>query len=358
MLENIYFISLPPEQEKEIGNFKLDTNIKLPVETESIENWNPEDLTWEMIISAMLKIMAYDPGAENISYYREFIFAVRPNIINELSDSGIIKSKAGDFDLANEIFLAIEGLSPGNDRNALNIAIVQEEKLKHLESDNQIIDDQLELVQNLYSKLLNREEVLNDTYFNAAYFYINIRDFDKAEKCLTAFVDSSDDELKVKKAKELLDSYKGLIKHEDIVNKAYNEIVNENEHKAISILEEFHNENPTVWNSWFLLGWANRRISNFTQGQAALTKALSLNSKESDIYNELAICYLESGDYVNSKATLESALSIDPENLKIISNLGYIELKLGNKDLAKQFFNTVLALDPQDKVAKSYIEQI
>ncbi len=54
--------------------------------------------------------------------------------------------------------------------------------------------------------------------------------------------------------------------------------------------------NPDVWNAWFLLGWANRRISNFVEAELALSKALELNDSEVEIYNELAICNMELGD--------------------------------------------------------------
>lgn len=357
-LNNIYYISMPPEHETKIGDFTIDTSIKLPVETSDIANWDIKNLSWEMIISAMLKIMAYQPDHENIDYFRDFIFAVRPNIIGELSDSGIIKSKNRDFDLANEIFLAIEGLSPGNDRNALNIALLQEEKLNFMEASGDNGEEQQKLVEKLYLNLLDRDAVLSDTYFNAGYFFIKTRNFDKAENCFKSFIFSSDNEEKIDKAKKVLNEYKVLIDNEDIFNKAYSAILDEDEHNAISILESFLDNNPLVWNAWFLLGWAYRRISNFTEAKTALLKALNINSKESEIYNELAICTMESGNYSESRSYLETALTLNPDDLKIISNMGILEMKLGNINSAKKFFETVLVLDQNDPIAKSYLDQL
>lgn len=357
-LDNIYYISMPPEHETIIGDFIIDTSIKLPVETNNIENWNIKDLSWEMIISAMLKILAYQPDHKDIDYFREFIFAVRPNIIGELSDSGIIKSKNRDFELANEIFLAIEGLSPNNDRNALNIALLQEEKLNFMEASGDNCDEQLKLVEKLYLNLLNRDAVLSDTYFNAGYFFIKVRNFDRAENCFKSFILSSDNEEKIEKAKKVLKEYRVLIDNEDFFNKAYSAILDENEHQAITLLETFLNKNPKIWNAWFLLGWAYRRLSSFSEAQNALLKALNINSKEPEIYNELAICTMESGNYSDSRSYLETALNLNPEDLKVVSNMGILELKLGNTDSAKKFFETVLALDPNDPIAKNYIDKL
>lgn len=357
MLNNIYYISLPPEKETKIGEFQIDNSIKLPVETDDFSNWNIEDLSWEMIISAMLKIMAYQPDHKDINYYRDFVFAVKPNIVSELSHSGIIKSKNKDFDLANEIFLAIEGLSPGNDRNALNIVLLQEEKFNFMEHTDPNFTQQQELVENLYLKLLNRDAVLADTYFNAAYFFIKTRDFDRADNCLESYISSSDNIEKIEQAKKLQREYKGLIENGDIFSKAYNDILNENEHSAIKNLEHLLDENKNIWNGWFLLGWAYRRVSNFTEAKLALLKALELNPTNTEIFNELSICHMESGEYNESKIYLEKALSINPDDLKIISNMGVLELKLGNIGTAKKFFETVIALDPDDAIAKSYLEQ-
>lgn len=359
-LDNIYYISLPEETTNKVGDFELDPNIKLPIETNDINSWNPESLTWEMIMSGMLKILAYDTNHKDLTYYRNFIFSVRPNIVNELTDSGIIKSKDKDFNLAEEIFLAILGLKPDDHRNILNLAVLYEEKASSLDTSTykELIEDALKKSEEYYTYLLNQDSVLTDTYFNAGYFYIKIRDYEKAEQCLKSFIEFSDDEIKINNAKELLSSYKGILENEDIFNTAYEAILSENEHKCISIMSDFVAENPDTWNAWFLMGWAYRSISNFSEALSSLEKALECNKNNADIYNELAICHMELGDYGKSQESLEKALSITPEDVKIISNMGIVEIKRGNKEKAKNFFETVLLLSPDDQIAKQYIETL
>jgi hypothetical protein len=60
------------------GDFNLIPEIKLPIEKLGDENWAPTDLSWEMIISAMLKIIAYDHNHQDYAYYRDFVLAAKP----------------------------------------------------------------------------------------------------------------------------------------------------------------------------------------------------------------------------------------------------------------------------------------
>lgn len=359
-LKNIFYINVPESFNLNLESFVLNKKIKLPIETNGLENWKPDQLTWEQIISAMLKIMAYDQEHENINYYRNFIIAVRPNIIEELTDSAIFKSSQKEFNLAKEIFLAIKGLDPQNVRNQLNLAVLLEDEADWSKNrdDTVVYNQLLEESALIYKKLLSEDTVLTDVYFNAGYFFIKIRDFEKAEICLNSFIEYSDDNDKKTKAKQLLIEYKNILGNEDTFNNIYRLILEEKESDAISSLIEFLSTNEQIWNAWFLLGWAYRRISNFTEAISALNKAIDLNKDDTDTYNEIAICYMELGDFTNSKLSLEKALKLSPEDVKIISNMGIIEIKKGNIDEAKRYFETVLVYEPEDSIAKHYLKQI
>lgn len=313
-----------------------------------------------MIISAMLKILAYDSNNKDAGYYRDFIKHLKPNIVNELTDSGIIKSRDKQFDLAEEIFLAIKGIEPDNQRNILNLAVLYEEKLDFMKVNGDLnkSPDLLSTIKEIYKSLLCRNSVLTDVYFNAGYFFIKIREFDKADECFKSFIEFSNNEEKVSQAKNTLLTYKEVINNETIFNRAYTALIEGNEHKCISLMNDFIEESSNVWNAWFLLGWAYRSISSFAEATTALNKALDLNKNEADIYNELAICYMETGNYQESQKSLEEALKLTPEDIKIISNMGIIQLKQGNTDRAKNFFETVLVMEPNDSIAKQYLDSL
>ena len=63
-------------------------------------------------------------------------------------------------------------------------------------------------------------------------------------------------------------------------------------------IRRFLEKHPEVWNGWFVLGWALRRLERWEDGAAALRKALELGGTNIDARNELAICLMELGKYM------------------------------------------------------------
>ena len=140
---------------------------------------------------------------------------------------------------------------------------------------------------------------------------------------------------------------------------AYDLISNGEEEKGLDQIRMFLQNNPKVWNAWFMLGWGLRRIGRFEDGIQAFSKALEYGGDtNSDTYNEMAICHLETGNYEEAKKALLKALAIEPESTKIISNLGYVALREGNIADAQKYFTTVLEFDPDDKIAQTELAKL
>ena len=110
----ILYFSIPEDFNRQFENFIVDPNIPIPVEIPgNDEVFNPEKLSWEMIIAGMLRVISEDEKEpEWIDYYRNFVFAVKPNILTEFSEIAILKAKNDGFDLAMEIYNILLGLFP------------------------------------------------------------------------------------------------------------------------------------------------------------------------------------------------------------------------------------------------------
>ncbi|MFW6250933.1 MAG: tetratricopeptide repeat protein [Alkalispirochaetaceae bacterium] len=360
-LKNVIYISVPEELATEIGDFRVDPSILLPVETTAgPERWEAEELTWEEIISGMLKILAYDPENENVHYYREFVKAVRPEVVNELTETAILKARNRNFDLAEEIFLALRGLTPEEPKTHLNLALLFEERAEAYEKmgNEELKQRYLDRAFETYTLLLRSEELPADTFFNAGHFFLKVRNFARAKELFERFIEESDEQEKVGEARRILEKLEGQNLLDTLFKEAYDFIRLGEEEKGIERAKRFLEEHPGVWNAWFLLGWAHRRLRNYEQGREAFLKALELEESEPDLYNELAICEMELGMFAESRRRLEKALRLEPENTKIMSNLGILSLKEGKEEEAKGFFASVLDLAPEDEIARKYLEHL
>ncbi|QEN07214.1 tetratricopeptide repeat protein [Oceanispirochaeta crateris] len=361
-LNQIVYISIPENISHKIGTLDLDPSVLIPIEIpEGVDpsSWKSEDLSWEMIISGMLKVLAYDPENENLPYYRNFIHSSKPDITAELTQSAIIKAQSSDFDLAEEIFLALIGLNPQDIRSHLNLVLLYENKLGEIKDKFSAPYVELEnQIESLYANLIEQAEDLPDIYFNAAWFYYNKQDFKRSYELSSSYLSMGEDEQKRSEAEKLMRECSELKDTNEIYRSAYRLVSEDKNQEGLDLIDQFLNENKNVWNAWFLKGWALRKMSQFEEGLLSFKQAAELKGPHPDILNELAICSLELGNYDESRKYLEEALSLDAENLKIISNMGILSLKEKKMEEASAFFRTVIALDPEDTIAAEYLNFI
>ena len=374
-LDSVYFIDLPESFSLSDHALKIDPAIPLPVQKKDSDapgSFNMEELSEEQILAGILTILAYDTKNEHIQYYRSLLKNARPNIKKELSEAAILKAKNEDFDLAEEIFTALHGFDPEDMAIVLNMALFFDQRADSyrrsgLHEDADAYDDSALLY---YREAMNAEPEVPDAFFNAGFFFLKQRNYREAKNCFESYLaltaDAKDEELgenglyKQKRAAEVLEDIKNRNMDDDHFIRAHELIAQGEEKKGLEEIRLFLEKNPAVWNAWFMLGWALRKLERYTEAKQAFEKALSCEGgdENADTYNELAICCMEEKELSQAKNYLNKALSIAPESTKIISNLGFVALKEGNAAEAAAYFQTALEIDPNDKIAKAALESM
>ena len=358
-LENAMYISLPEDSKRELDTFTVDPDILIPVEiVGEDESWTMQNLSWEMIIAAMLKVITYDRDNSHASYYRDFILAAKPDIAAELSVTGVEQANQKNYDIAEEILAALRALQPNEPDPALNLALVYEEHAKVYEKGNRLdlMETYLDQTHTLYSDLLKRFPEHPRVHFNCGHFFLHMKNYVRAREHLEQYLELSDDTKKKEMVVTILDELTKQSESDEWFREAFDFIRLGREREGIDRIRRFIEVHSDVWNAWFLLGWAYRRLEMYQEGYDAFTKAVDLGSSEPDTLNELAICQMELGKYDECAQTLQNALRIDPENTKIVSNLGILALKQERIEEAKNYFLMVVELDPNDTIALHYLE--
>lgn len=360
-LQNIVYISVPENIETDLGGFIVDPAILLPVELPpGDEELFLENLSWEMIIAAMLKILAYQPEHEHAGYFRDFILRVKPDVIHELMYTGVLKAKNKDYGLAEEIFLALSSLLPDNIEALINLALVYEQRARAYQKTGKtdLVEEYRHKAVDTYAQIFEIDDSNAEAHLNAGYFYLNVEGYEKARYHLSMYGQLGTDKEHLKKTKEIVDSIEERMGLDTLFKQAYDFIKLGKEEEGIERIRKFLDTSPNVSNAWFLLGWAFRRLGKYRDGKEAFLKAIQLEKPHTDVLNELAICLMELGEFKESKKNLEQALRMEPENVKIISNLGILSLKEDKKEEALGFFRTVLEIDPEDPIAQQYIDAL
>jgi Flp pilus assembly protein TadD len=360
-MSELLFIQIPSEFRSNFEKLPFDPSIPLPVELPDGKiSIKPEDISIEMIVSGMLRVLTEGTKSEHLFYYRSFVLSARPNILKEFSGAALLKSKNGDFAMAEEIISALKALFPSSPEVLFLNAVILEDQAWSLERSSKeeaVVNEAFRLTEAAYNEALAVEGTLPSALFNAAFFYKKRQNYAKARDYFSEYVEIADDDLKKEKAISVIHSIEKRGLDDEHFYNAYKLINDGKEDAGMKEIRLFLEVHPTVSNAWFMLGWALRRLGKWEDGSAALHKALELGGTKPDIHNELAICLMESGNLRGAKKELEAALARDADNIKIISNLAILSLKMGNKQEADGFFNTVLELDNNDPLAKKYFSE-
>jgi len=355
-LENIYFISIPRDWSRKFPQLPLSEKTLLPVEIRGgIESWDASTLSWEMILSALLKVIAHHRSHKDIKEYRDLVLFIKPEIEDELSSLGILKTDQKEYQLAEELFLALEGLYPQKEMHHLNLALLYENMALHYKNlgQNHLSLEYLEKARVRYDNLTGKE--IPESAYHSGLFYLKQGDISKGLEHLGSYIKTGEDKDKLEKARNLL--AERASEKDDRYQKAYQLMIKENPQEAIETLTPFLQEHPTSWKGLFLMGWALRRSGRLKEAQVVFLKALKIRPA-SDLYNELAICELEQDHLAKAGEYLEKGLELAPQDIKILSNMAIYQLKKGDLDQGTRYFHRILEIDPQDPMALQYLKQL
>lgn len=369
-LDNLLFLNLPEGMDLSAYKLQIKSNIPLPVQKPDNGDFDISQLTPEMIFAGILVVLAYDHHNQYLDDYRKLLLEAKPNIKQELTEAAILKSRNEDFDIAEEIFSALRGLDPEDMLITLNTAIFFDQRADSyrqsgLFEDADAYDD---CAGRFYAQVMESDNAPPEVFFNAGFFFLKEKNFSRGKECFETYLaltcDISDEELgengqyKRQRAQEIVMDISNRNLEDEQFKAAYDYILSEQEEKGLEEIRKFLKKNPRVWNAWFMLGWGLRRLQRWEEARDAFLQSIECGSTEPDTLNELAICYMELGEYTESKKCLVEALSLEPENTKYMSNLGYLALKQGNPQEARKFFLAVLEFDAQDKIALQMLEDL
>ena len=373
-LESVFYISMPDKFKLSDESFQIDTSIQLPVQKKDSDApgvFNPSEITAEQILAGILTVLAYDRKNEHLDYYRSLLLKAKPEIKKELCEAAILKTKNEDFDLAEEIFLALIGLDPEDEAIILNMALFLDQRADSyrragLFEDADAYDADAYAY---YKQVMDSDNPIPDAYFNVGFYFMKQYKYreakDSFEMYLALTCDYSDEDMgengvyKKERAQEILNEIKNQNMDDVRFQNAFDLISKGEDEKALEEIRLFLQNNPEVWNAWFMLGWALRKMGRFEDAKQAFLEAIKFGAeKNADTLNELALCSIQLREFSLAKKYLLDAFALEPESTKIISNLGYLALAEGNKQEARNYFATVLEYDSNDKIAAAELMKL
>ncbi|MDT4763326.1 tetratricopeptide repeat protein [Sphaerochaeta sp. PS] len=350
-LENLVFIRLPSSMERNLDGFRIDPSIEIPIQLPagqtSLEATS--DISIELLVAGMLKIIAFDPDHKNFSYYRDFVLTVQQDAVQELNLAAIAQEQKGNFDFAEELFLTVNHLAPMS-ATFINLATFYSKRAA-LDSTKGTAYDfyqqkAMETLKEGVSLFEDDAQLLSELGF----FHLYQGNVEIAKEYLDRFLEVAEPGEKRTHVEKIMGDINNKLNNDKALMQAYDQIQMGKEEEALGNLELYLAENPKVWNAWFLKGWALRRLSRFEEAEKPFLTCLTLGESSSDIYNELSICALETGKTALAKNYLNTAIDLEETNLTLLSNLAYLHLKDEEWDEAREFLELARNIDQNDPV--------
>lgn len=356
---NVAYVPIPGAMKSAFSALNIDENTLLPVAVENGQGTlSKEDITVENIIAGMLKSIAFDDKNENYEVYRSFLNSYDPGLAEKLERAALLKEEKRDYDFAEELMLESYRLSPTPER-AIELATVYSYMAADARNKGDIVEENRGLKNALDSlsegieRFGENESLLSEMASFEAY----VGELEGAKDYLERYLKVATDDDKREEMKRVLEEVDYQIKNDREIKEAYDWIMLGEGDKALPLIEKFISSNPKIWNGWFLKGWALRVIGKYDEAKETLIECIRLGETNSEIYNELSMCELESGNRELAKTYLETAHDLDENNLSIISNLAYLYLMDNDLDSAREALEKSRYLSGDDEIVKELIEE-
>lgn len=349
-LQDLVFIRLPSSMERDLGTFRIDPSIEIPVQLpEGKDSLETTEISMELLIAGMLKIIAFDPDHKNFPYYRDFVLAVQADAPTELNLAAISQEQKGNYDFAEELFLTVNHLAPLRE-TFINLATFYSKRASLDTTKGTSYDfyqqKSMETLKEGVTLFEDDEALLSELGF----FHLYQGNVEIAKEYLDRFLEVAGEGEKRTHVQKIMGDINNKLNNDKLLMQAYDQIQMGREEEALGNLESYLEESPKVWNAWFLKGWALRRLQRFPEAEKAFLSCISLGESSSDIYNELAICALETDKKELAKNYLNTAIDLDEKNITLLSNLAYLHLQDEELDEAREFLELARAVDENDPV--------
>lgn len=342
-------------------NFKDKTYITkkelpVPIRIEKLlEDINKQDkidgITLNNIIDGIIYIFGTDSNFKHIQDYKEMFrelnFEFLPYIIyyinNNQTEDSVVYGKALINNEKNEktCFIYASALEKiGTEHNAKGN---DKRSLYFLEEANLY-----------FEKCLDYNDKFSLAYYKLGYYYKRKQQYIKAELTWQKHQELDDDNLRIEEIRNELIQLKPYVDFEN----GYNFVLKERPAEALDLLLPLVKDFSGWWNLLFFIGLAYRTMGEYDIAETYFENVLKINNLQKDALNELGLCKICRGKYVEAAELFSNLLSIEPGNCEVFCNRAVAYMYNNQLDRAKEDIQTALKINPNDSVALSIKDEL
>ena len=208
---------------------------------------------------------------------------------------------------------------------------------------------------NLYfEKCLDYDDRFSLAYYKLGYYYKRKQQYVKAELTWQKHQELDDDDLRIEEIRNELLQLKPYVDYE----KGYNLILKERPEEGLELLLPLVKDFGGWWNLLFFIGLAYRALGDYAIAETYFENVLKIDNVQKDALNELGLCKICRGKYVEAAELFSKLLTLDPGKSEVFCNRAAAYLYNNQIDRAKEDIQTALKISPNDSVALSIKEEL
>jgi len=205
-----------------------------------------------------------------------------------------------------------------------------------------------------FEKCLDYNDRFSLAYYKLGYYYKRKQQYIKAELTWQKHQELDDDDLRVEEIRNELIQLKPYIDFE----KGYNLVLKEKPDEALDLLLPLVKDYSGWWNLLFFIGLAYRSKGEYDIAEKYFENVLKIDPVQKESLNELGLCKIVMGKYVEAAELFTKLLSLDPGNCEVFCNRAVAYLYNNQMDKAREDIQTALKINPNDPVALSIKEEL
>lgn len=334
---------------------ELPVPIRIQKLVQDIKHQDERDgITINNIIDGIIYIIGTDKNFKYIKEYDEMLnklqFDIKPYIIlcinkfnEKQNDEGVIYGKA----LINV---------HEDEKSCFVYASVLEKKgyEQNDKSDTNNSQYFLEEAYKYFEKSLDYNDKFSLAYYKLGYYCKLKQQYVKAELFWNKHQEIEDDAIRIDEIRNELIQLKPFVNFEN----GYNLVLNERPEEGLDLLLPLVKEFSSWWNLLFFIGLAYRILGEFEIAETYFENVLKINNAQKDALNELGMCKISRGKYVEATELFTRVLNLEPGNCEIFCNRAAAYLYNGQINKAKEDILIALKINPNDEIALSIKKEI
>ncbi|SCG82660.1 hypothetical protein DW1_1064 [Proteiniborus sp. DW1] len=362
--ENISFIELKPNSMVFIKDYKIESDIPLPLIIDELineikEGTAKDEVKVSAIINGMIYTIGADPDFKHCEQYKDILYHYDEKIEEYILYIGLKKINENAFE---EGIVWLRALYYINDKNLMgkyNYALALEEKARRLFaiSNNKMGNLFLNRSTNVFEEVINENPNFDLAYYKLGYHYKNSQQYVKSSLMWKKYIQLGKDTELLDEVRDNLESMQDDITYEE----GYNLILSGNPNEGLKKLLPLKDKYVDWWNLFFMIGLGYRQLGMYQEAIDEFETVLDFVPDQVEALNELGLCQAFIGNYSDAISNFTKAIELKPKDYEIRCNRGMTYLQINDIENAEKDINEAYEQCDTDEITiacKQELEKI